>query len=375
MKKFTREIFIKKTKMERNTSLDWIRLTALLNLISFHFFYYIEFYNAPVVGINMFLLCALRSLFTTCIPLFLLLTGYLMCDKVISRGYYKKCLRTVWVYVLASLTSEIYRYVVGGTRIDLYAFLKAVFNFTACPYAWYVELYLGLFLLIPFLNILYQNVPSKAWKIGMIMTTLVMTALPSVLNVYRFDDLQWWRKPLLNRDYFKLVPAWWVGMYPITYYFIGAYIHEYGIKIKRVWNILGIAMSMLVFGAYGYWRSTPGAFDWGLWTDWSSLPNVVLGVLVFSLLLNCNYKSNTNKLVLSWITKCVFGAYLLSWIAEDVIYHHLLNLNVEVAARIIYYPLVLLILAASLVLSSAVNLIYEFAHCMLKRERIRYEYR
>ena len=345
--------------MNRNASLDWIRVTALFNLISFHFFYYIEFYNAPVVGINMFLMCAMRSLFTTCIPLFLLLTGYLMCDKVLSKGYYKKCLRTIWIYVLASLVSALYQFIVGGTTTSVYAFLKTLFNFSGCPYAWYVELYLGLFLLIPFLNILYKNMPNKEWKIGLLITMLVLTALPSVLNVYQFDSAKWWHQPQMSQDYFKLVPAWWVGIYPVTYYFIGSYVREYGIKIRRLWNVVGIIAFMLVMGSYSYWRSTPGMFDWGLWTDWSSLANVVMGVLVFGFWVNQDIKKTKGSHVLEWLSKCVFGAYLLSWIAEDVVYNHLLNPNIEIASRVIYYPLVLIIVLISIALSSVINVIFD----------------
>ena len=38
-----------------------------------------------------------------------------------------------------------------------------IFNFTACPNAWYLEMYIGLFLLIPFLNIIYNNNFGVLW--------------------------------------------------------------------------------------------------------------------------------------------------------------------------------------------------------------------
>ena len=45
-----------------------------------------------------------------------------------------------------------------------YTFKEAVlsfFDFTAAQYAWYVEMYIGLFLLIPFLNLIYNNLKSQ----------------------------------------------------------------------------------------------------------------------------------------------------------------------------------------------------------------------
>lgn len=313
----------------------------------------------------MFVGCVLRSLFTTCIPLFLLLTGYLMSDKKLEKTYYGKCLRTVWIYILASALSATYRLVVAGTAIHLYEFLKSLLNFSGCPYAWYVEMYLGLFMLIPFLNILYHGIPTQGWKIGLLVTLVVLTTLPTFFNVFRFEELNWWISPQSNKEYFKIIPAWWMGIYPITYYFIGNYIHEYGLRIKRTICFTSIVLLMIVTGCFSYWRSTPGIYEWGLWQDWNSWSNVLMGVLVFAFVLNGKEDSKGNKSVIkeklySAISKYAFGAYLLSWIAEDVVYHHMPLEAVEIPNRLQYYPIVLIVFIISLLLSACVNMIYDF---------------
>ncbi len=339
--------------MARNTTMDKIRINALFFLISFHFLYYIEFYNVPCVGIQMYVMCVFRALFTACIPLFLLLTGYLMSEKTLSKSYYKKCTRTICIYILASIGSEIYRIVVGGTRFQPAVFLKSVLNFSACPYAWYVELYLGLFILIPFLNILYKNVPSQGWKKGLVITMVALTSLPSLLNVTDF----------------KIIPAWWANFYPITYYFIGCYIHECGLKIKRVWSVLTIIAIMFAVGTYTYFNSAAQPFIWSGWSEWNSWANVLVGTLVFGLWINGKSKEEgrDNKLLMI-ASKLVFGAYLLSWIAEDVVYHHIPLNAFEVESRIVFYPVVIGVMGVSLIMSGVVNYFYDAANVRLKSD-------
>ena len=32
---------------------------------------------------------------------------------------------------------------------------------------------------------------------------------------------------------YNLIPDWWINIYPLTYYFIGCYLKEYQIKMKK----------------------------------------------------------------------------------------------------------------------------------------------
>lgn len=352
---------------KRQQNLDVIRIIALFSLIGYHFLYYMGFYEAPCDGWQMLVMCMLRVLFSVNIPLFLLLTGYLMTDKKLEKAYYKKCARTIWVYFLCCVVSTLYRFTVGGIVTSPFKFLKTTLNFTCCPYAWYVEMYLGLFLLIPFFNVLYHNLPSKGWKQVLVITFIALTTLPSFFNVYRFEELLWWTQPQSSNDFFKIIPGWWLAVYPITYYFIGNYIREYGVKIKRSLSGGLIVITSVLMGCYAYWRSNPGTYDWGPWQDWNSWVNVLMGVLVFLFALGSEQKGemiNNNEVwtkILTLMSKCVFGAYLLSWIAEEVVYHYLPREQMAVPDRIVFYPVIIVVLAVSLTLSFVVNMIYDLA--------------
>ena len=84
-------------------SLDIIRCVALFCVIAVHFFLKTGFYNEPVDDLSMFGMIIMRNSFMICVPLFMLLTGYLIHNADISLKYYIKLVRVLFVYVLASL--------------------------------------------------------------------------------------------------------------------------------------------------------------------------------------------------------------------------------------------------------------------------------
>lgn len=90
-------------------------------------------------------------------------------------------------------------------------------------YSWYVNMYIGLYLLIPFLNRLWQ-VLDKEEKILLISVLIMSTALPSIVNVFDFYTDGAFRNSGFSTKYSQIVPDWWKNSYPLTYYFIGTYL-------------------------------------------------------------------------------------------------------------------------------------------------------
>ena len=174
-----------------------------------------------------------RSSLMISIPLFLMLSGYLLCHKTASVSYYLRLIRTLFIYVCASLLVAVYRIFIAKDGLTFAGAFLGIFSFSTLSYAWYIEMYLGLYLMIPFLNILYNGLNGQKQKQWLILTFLLLTAAPSMVNIYRFDSLEWWLLPSIDNNYQPLIPDWWTGLYPLTYYFIGCYLREYPIKFKH----------------------------------------------------------------------------------------------------------------------------------------------
>ena len=80
-------------------------------------------------------------------------------------------------------------------------------------YSWYVNMYIFFFfwggdLLIPFLNLLWNSLSSQESRRILVIVLLVLTALPSVLNVYDLEPPGALRNPWLTGNYAKFVPDW-----------------------------------------------------------------------------------------------------------------------------------------------------------------------
>ena len=72
-------------KENRLYNLDIIRILAFILLVSVHFFLNTGFYTTTPTGIRFDIAVIFRNLSMSCIPLFLIITGYLHCDKEYNK--------------------------------------------------------------------------------------------------------------------------------------------------------------------------------------------------------------------------------------------------------------------------------------------------
>ena len=358
-------------KPQRMLGPDLVRITACFTVLSVHFFLNNGFYSEPVEGAPMFIMVLMRSAFMVCVPLFLLLTGYLMRNKKLEKGYYAKGAKTLGVYVLASAACIIYKLAYLKTGEPLKAVLS-VLNYTGAPYAWYIEMYFGLFLLIPFLNILYHGLPGRNAKRALLGTLLFLTALPLVLNVYVVTDAAWWAMPSASTAYQQIIPQWWRGVYPLTYYYLGAYIGEYGVRLPAASGRLVTLSALLLNGIYNYWRSRGGKFVWGVWNDWGSLFNVVCAVLVFMLLVHKDgaRRPAPYRRAVAVVSDLTLGIYLTSYIFDNLFYPILKQAVPVMPDRLPYYFVIVpLVFLCSMVVSGVIELIWTLFYALVRRCR------
>lgn len=326
-----------------DTSLDLIRIVAFLSVLFVHFFYRAGFYKRVMIGERAYISLLIRTLFMDCIPLFLLLTGYLMNQKKASVKYYKGLLKILFMYVLAGICCQIFSYL--REPVSFKTIIASFLSFDAAPYAWYVEMYIGLFLLIPFLNLAWNALPNKKAKLGLVITMLVLTSLPFLL-----------------RAEFKFIPVYWYSVYPVSYYFVGAYLSEFPPKIKKRYLLLLLAAHVLLTGSNIFWRNYGIKFA-GKWTNWADIRNLITGVLVF-LLLKGIHTENWNlkfRKFLRYLGSLTFGAYLVSWIFDTICYGYMRERIPELGIHFEYMFLIVPVVAVcSLLLSALLNLINKY---------------
>jgi len=348
-------------KQNRSPGLDVIRCIALLCVISVHFFLRTDFYSTPVTGLAMYGMILLRNSFMICVPLFMMLTGYLITSTDLSKKYYIKLVRILFVYILASLFCALYKIFVQKTGMSVFGMILNMFAFENAPYSWYVEMYIGLFLMVPFLNILYKGLQTQKMKQALLITLLILTTLPKMLNAYCASGLDWWLRPSSSQDYIDLVPDMWVSLYPITYFYLGRYLREFPLKLKpgRIF-LCGIAVFILA-GLYNCYRSYGSCFVPGPWQSYSSCFIMTQSVLVFSFFTSLHYDrlpAWTSR-VLARCSELSLGAYLVSWIFDMIVYGKLNSYVVSMEGKLRWMPVtVLTVLICSVLLSQVIDWLY-----------------
>lgn len=362
--------------INRHTGLDIIRCIALVCVLSSHSLLYNDFYSEIVDGNTMLILVIMRSCCLICVPLFIMLTGYLSQSKTITGKYYFKLNRVLFIYVMASLFCGFYEKWILHTGTTIPRILLRILAFRSAPYSWYIEMYIGLFLIIPFLNILYDGLITKRNKKILVLTFLILTTLPSIMNIYCISGLDWWLKPSTRNDYFPIVPAWWQGVYPITYYYLGKYMREFPQNKPYFKTIISIFIVFLFAGLFNYYRSYGSTFISGPWQNNGSFLLTCQSVLVFSLFANINYSKMCTALkrLFAVVSDLSLGAYLTSWIFDRWLYWELTEAVPDMAQQLYYLPVVILIvLIGSLFLSAIINILYSvFSKTVLQRIETKY---
>lgn len=341
---------------ERNIRLDFIRSVAIFLVFCSHF---LDFGGVYAQGGMAFLVAGLRMLFTACVALFMILTGYLQCDKKLSTGFYfRGILKIYGIYFLCSLLTFAIKAFVLHEQLGLRYMLSSFFNFYSCTYAWYLMLYLGLLGIMPFLNIIFNNLSSKRQHLFLIAVFVYFTILPSLSNTF-----------------VQLQSVWFKNLFPVCYYFTGAYLRRYKPEVSA-WKVLVAMLSALVVFICA------DRFIYGKDTAWITAvcyydhyQMYIFSILFFVMLLNFPAEKAPVwfKRFSAQISALSLAMYLMSGIVDDIVYRVFWEKVPEVSRSLVHMlPCVLIVFVSSVVLGQLVmwvhpkfdklikNLIYRF---------------
>ena len=202
---------------KRICGLDLIRVCAIFFVIAGHFFSINTPYTESFINdVSMVIQSMLLTVLGVGVPLFMMLTGYLNINRTPTKKYYKGMIRVLVAYIIFSIATIAFRKFYLGENSSLLQWILKIFNYSAIPYAWYIEMWIGLALLTPFLNYLWKAIPTIQHKLLLIGTLFIITALPDIIN----------RHIKILPDYFA------TAGYPIMFYYIGSFIREYKPTIK-----------------------------------------------------------------------------------------------------------------------------------------------
>ena len=295
------------TLKKRDVNLDFIRCIALFFVMGVHFCTHCDIYNAGYTGLTLFVTETLRTMYVPALALFLMINGYFQNRKKLSAKYYLGILKLFEMYLLCSVLNMLYSHFYLGEELTLHSFLSGIINFTGTEYGWYVLLYNGLFLLIPFLNIIYNSLEKRGHKRILILSLFFLSALPSsFLNAFS-----------------NLCAYWWQRIWPILFYFMGAYAAEYRHELEgKKWGRWYLA-ALLVFSLYNYFFYDVTDFATQSFRySHESLQNAVMTPLVFLFALNVKLDRCPEflKKFMATVSNYSYGVFLFTSVTDSFIY-------------------------------------------------------
>ncbi len=326
----------------RNINIDIIKCIAVFLVVSVHFCLHNGFYNTPISCPRMYVMTALRTFSMMCVPLFLLITGFLMYKKEFSTKFYVGLKRVLIPYTIISIFTLIVRILLTPHGFfDKINYINGFIDFNLIGYAWYVDIYLGLFLLIPFINKMLSN---KKLDTVLLATLVFLTVLPTICS-----------NP-------TLIVSKWIEIWPITYYVIGVYIAKYISKANIKIILPLFVFFMTLFIVMNCLMSHNAIWSVHDLDTWGGLENTITSALFFILVLNIKFNlSDKVKSFISYIASLSLGIYLSSFIFDTIYYHylnaHILNVTAKLEWYVVIVPAVFI---SSIILASISDIIYKF---------------
>lgn len=314
--------------MKRSEGIDIIKVLATFFVVAVHFFLNTGYYSINLVlGRNLFFQTFFRWFFVICVPLFLIITGYLQNKKQISKRYYKGLIYVVAIYILYSVLTIFVRVHFFGEKQSIINWISDTIYFKVGGYTWYINMYIGLFLMVPFLNLIFNNLKNKKEKRILLITFSILTGLPGLFN---YMPILFYGTKLI------LFPEWWINIWPVTYYFIGCYIYEFRPSLNKVLAVFLLVCIVVVETILTFYFSFGSKFA-GVIGDYTSISVMIVAFLFFIIFYDIEIKSSIVCKGISLIASLSLDIYLSSFMVDRFIYRYVMSHVFKSNYQIIYY--------------------------------------
>ncbi|WP_026260341.1 acyltransferase [Segetibacter koreensis] len=188
----------------RNYSLDVLRVLAIYMVVQIHTgeFYYIAKDGNVLPGMDAYWVGWYNSLFRSCVPLFVMISGFFLFPvKDVNTFYRKRLSRVVIPFVIWCILYAFYQFFLGQVNLET-AFtniLRIPVNFgTDIGHLWYVYMLIGLYLFAPVISPWIESASEKNIRFYLVLWAIAMT-VPYLHIIFPelLGEAYWNKTPLL----------------------------------------------------------------------------------------------------------------------------------------------------------------------------------
>ncbi len=287
------------SKEMRRSNIELLRIVAMLLIISFHYVYK-SGYTFDVLNFNSFIVKTFYLFGELGVNIFFLITGYFMVDGKFSLKRLIKILLEVQFYNLLM--------VLVASLLGLYKFkrIKDIF-FLLFPITigkfWFVTVYVYIYILAPYLNILINNMKKDEHKRLIIIALIICSIIPTLLGVFYNSS--------------EAFPYFSRFIWGVVLYLVGSYIKRYKLSFfeKKKNSIISaltsfslMLLAIIVIYHFRGFLSKMGLKELSYFWTPNSILMVILSLSLFYLFLKIDIKPNK---FINKIASTTLGVYIL----------------------------------------------------------------
>ena len=299
---------------KRKLSFDIIRTVAVFMVVLGHAAIFMVSYVDPEIQDAAF---HVRNLFNglgrAATPMFMMLSGALFLDEgrdFDTRRFYRKSLLDmlrllVFWGIFYAICSAVLTPLIQGGAVDMSLFWDCLLlKNEQYPHLWYMCTLVAACLAIPVLR-LYVKAENRRYILGVIMISTVAQFLTQTAEVFTVG-----KHYSIIGFVDKFCPEYFTGYVP--YLLIGWYLTAFPPQGKVRITLIGAgaaAVAIIVLGVPLWIRDIPDI--WNYISDMNTLPAMVYGVGLFTLISSLAGERETRSKALLTLSSTAFGVYIL----------------------------------------------------------------
>ena len=200
------------TRKERMSNFELMRIISMFMIVVWHVITRNELVRNTSGTVSL-VLSFLQFFLAVLVNSFILLSRYFQVDKKIKIKKVIDLLFTSWFYRCLAVIIFVSLGLVTFSYVDI---IKEISFLDITDNYWFINLYIALYLLAPFLNTMIKNFDQKGHRRCLITMTILFSIIPIITNGKNIDNTG-----------FSIIPF-------IYLYLIGAYLRKY--PLKDNWN-------------------------------------------------------------------------------------------------------------------------------------------
>ena len=280
---------------KRNSSFELLRIICMILIIASHYSVHGGYGTFELGDLSPGVTyIQILSLFgRLACSVFVMISGFYMVDSI-NVKHYRKIVPVIAQLVFYSVLFCAVVYACDSSLITLKSLIKSFFSIIWGN--WYVVNYIILFLMIPAINQMINNLSRKNFTILIVVLFFVWSIIPTFTKAWSFSEI----------DFF------------VVTYLLGAYIKKYihgKVNYKNIWNLIlslffgvSLVLSTLVIDFVARSLNSETIFSYATYLkEFNSVLALPCAVFIFLFFSRISFESD----VINYISKSTLGIYLI----------------------------------------------------------------